>query len=122
MTYLYRAFTQEELAKIYRRSDVCLVTPLRDGMNLVAKEYVASQTAANPGVLMLSKFCGAADTMQEAMIVNPYDIEGTARALYEALHMPQKERREQWEGLMKDVRKHTAKAWCDTFLDSLEQD
>ncbi|MEE9285798.1 MAG: trehalose-6-phosphate synthase [Dehalococcoidia bacterium] len=117
--YLYRAYTQEELAAIYRRTDVCLVTPLRDGMNLVAKEFVSSQTHGDPGVLVLSEFCGAAETMKQALIVNPYDIEGTARTIYRALRMPLAERRNRWEHLFSEVRTNTSEAWCDGFLHSL---
>ncbi len=116
--YMYRAYSQQELAMLYRRTDVSLVTPLRDGMNLVAKEFVAAQDD-DPGVLVLSKFCGAAETMQDAIIVNPYDIEGMATALQQALQMPLEERRTRWEALLQDVRKHTARFWCDSFVADL---
>ena len=89
--YLYRSYNQEELAHFFREADVCLVTPLRDGMNLIAKEFVAAQ-GADPGVLVLSRFCGAAETMQDALIVNPYDLEGTAEAMHSALSMTHRER------------------------------
>ncbi len=88
--YLFRSYPQAELVAFRRRADVCLVTPLRDGMNLVAKEYVASQVD-DPGVLVLSKFCGAADTMTDALIVNPYDIEGTAQVIRRVLGMSKAE-------------------------------
>ena len=78
--YLYRSYAQIELAGFYHDTDVCLVTPLRDGMNLVAKEFVAAQSDDSPGVLVLSRFAGAASAMKDAVIVNPYDIEGTAEA------------------------------------------
>ena len=116
--YLYRSYTQEELAHFFREADVCLVTPLRDGMNLIAKEFVASQ-GRDPGVLILSRFCGAADTMQDALIVNPYDIEGTAEALHSALSMTLRERRHRWQNLNEDVQAHTAKGWADSFLADL---
>ena len=116
--YLYRSYPQRELAAFFRESDVCLLTPLRDGMNLVAKEYVASQ-GNNPGVLVLSKFCGAAVTMKEALIVNPYDVEGTADATYRALRMPRRERVQRWNALIKDIRVNTAQNWVDTFLADL---
>ena len=116
--HLSRSYNQQELAAFYRRADVCLVTPLRDGMNLVAKEFVASQDDM-PGVLVLSRFCGAAHTMQEALMVNPYDIEGTAEAIKQALEMPVKERRRRWTALFSDVSTQTAHAWCDAFLTDL---
>ncbi len=116
--YLYRSYTQEELAGFYRQADVCLVTPLRDGMNLIAKEFVASQ-GRNPGVLVLSKFCGAADAMRSALIVNPYDTEETANAIYRGLLMPLAERRERWEALIEGVRHSTAEAWSESFLSDL---
>ncbi len=116
--YLYRAYSQEELSRFFREADVCLVTPLRDGMNLIAKEFVASQ-GPSPGVLVLSRFCGAAETMREALIVNPYDIEGTAEAMHTALGMSHRERQLRWQNLYEGVRKNTAKAWADNFLADL---
>ncbi len=116
--YLYRSYNQEELAGFFREADVCLVTPLRDGMNLIAKEFVASQ-GADPGVLVLSRFCGAAETMREALIVNPYDLEGTAEAMHNALAMTHRERRRRWMALYEDVQINTARAWADNFLADL---
>ena len=116
--HLFRSYSQPELAGLYRRAEVCLVTPLRDGMNLVAKEFVAAQ-ADPPGVLVLSRFCGAAETMQEALLVNPYDIEGTADAIRRALDMPVRERHSRWEALARGVREQTAYTWCDSFLSCL---
>ena len=115
---LYRSYSQSELAAFYREADVCLVTPLRDGMNLVAKEFIASQVDS-PGVLVLSKFCGAAETMKEALIVNPYDIQGMATAIYTALNMPKKERLRRWEALYQGISSYTARDWCDSFLRDL---
>ncbi|MDP7619085.1 MAG: trehalose-6-phosphate synthase [Dehalococcoidia bacterium] len=116
--YLYRSYTQPELARFYREADVCLVTPLRDGMNLVAMEFVASQ-GPDPGVLILSRFCGASETMPDAVTVNPYDSEGTAEALYRALMMDGTERKRRWESLMSGVRSRTAISWSEGFLDEL---
>ena len=84
---LHRPYSQQDLAHLYREADACLVTPLRDGMNLVAKEFVASQTS-DPGVLVISRFCGAAESMQDALTVNPYDFQQTADAIYRALVHP----------------------------------
>ena len=116
--YLYRSYTQEDLAAFYRDAQVCLVTPLRDGMNLVAKEFVASQ-GDDPGVLILSRFCGAAESMGEALIVNPYDTEEMANAIHMALSMPKRERYRRWEFLIDGVRNNTAQTWSDAFLSDL---
>ena len=116
--YLYRAASQTELAFLYRRAAVCLVTPLRDGMNLVAKEFVASQGDL-PGVLVLSRLCGAAEAMVEALLVNPYDSDHTAMAIHEGLVMPTKERRRRSRALLEEIKTNTAQQWCDGFLDEL---
>ena len=118
ISYLYRSFDQESLVGFYRAADVCFVSPLRDGMNLVAKEYVASQ-GDTPGVLVLSRFCGAAEYLRGAIIINPYDLDGTARALKVALEMPPSEKKRRWASLMETVEKHSAKRWRDSFLDDL---
>ncbi len=97
-----------------------LVTPIRDGMNLVAKEFVASQ-GNDPGVLVLSRFCGAAESLREALIVNPHDVDGTASAIYRALTMSRRERRERWLALMGSVSSFTATAWADAFLGDLRR-
>jgi len=117
--YLGRAFSRRALAGIYRASRVGLVTPLRDGMNLVAKEYVAAQSARNPGVLVLSRFAGAASQLREALIVNPYDVQGVADALQRALNMPLEERRERWQALMKGLRTQDVAAWTESYLAAL---
>ena len=116
--YLYRSYSTEDLARFYRDADVCLVTPLRDGMNLVAKEYVAAQ-GPNPGVLVLSKFSGAASEMGEALLVNPYDIEATAAATHQALRMSLDERKRRWRCLMTAVEENTSQNWADGFLSDL---
>lgn len=118
--YINRAYTQASLAGIYRASRVALVTPLRDGMNLVAKEYIASQNAQDPGVLVLSRFAGAADQMQEALIVNPYDVQGVADAMHRGLTMPLAERQERWGALMTKLRTNDIVAWRNTFMSSLQ--
>ncbi len=119
LRYLYRSYSQRTLAGFYRDADVCLVTPLRDGMNLVAKEFVAAQSEDSPGVLVLSRFTGAVDTMHEAVIVNPYDIDGTAEAMYQALRMPLDERRRRQSALMSAVERHSYKTWSDSFCGDL---
>jgi trehalose 6-phosphate synthase len=116
---LTQSFPRRALAGIYRASSVGLVTPLRDGMNLVAKEYVAAQDPEDPGVLVLSRFAGAAEEMREALIVNPYSIDELAEALQTALRMPLDERRDRWRALNDKVMTNTASAWARTFLDRL---
>jgi len=119
--YLYRSYPWPELVTFYREADVCLLTPLRDGMNLVAKEFVAAH-GDDPGVVVLSRFAGAADMMREALLVNPYDIEGTADAILTALTMPRAERMARWQALNHHVREFTAQRWSDTFVDELARD
>jgi len=115
--YLYRSFSQEGLAAIYRDADVALVTPLRDGMNLVAKEFVACQVN-DPGVLILSRLAGAADTMREALLVNPYDVDGTAAAIHRALSMDETERSSRAAALRRRERRDDLDAWTQTFIDA----
>lgn len=114
--YIHRAVPRSTLAALFRGCRVGLVTPLRDGMNLVAKEYVASQDADDPGVLILSKFAGAAEQMKEAVLVNPYDVEEVANALYQALVMPIEERRERHLALANTVKEHGVECWRSEFL------
>ena len=117
--YMHRTVARARLPGLYRASRVALVTPLRDGMNLVAKEFVVAQDPTDPGVLVLSRFAGAAEQMREALLVNPYDTEATASAIHLALQMPLEERRERHEALMKTMRRFDVHWWCDTFLDTL---
>jgi trehalose 6-phosphate synthase len=119
--YLFRSYLQDELAEFYREARVGLVTPLRDGMNLVAKEYVAAQHPDDPGVLVLSRFAGASEEMAEAVIVNPYIPEDTARGIAEALAMPHEERRRRHGALLEKVKNQTAQKWADDFVGDLEQ-
>ncbi len=118
--YFNRSFEQSRLAALYRKCRVGLVTPLRDGMNLVAKEYVAAQDADDPGALILSRFAGAAERLDGALIVNPYDIEGMARALQTAVEMPLTERRARWRKLMGEISRHDVFHWRKSFLDALD--
>lgn len=115
-----RGFTRRGLAGLYRACDVALITPLRDGMNLVAKEYVAAQDPDDPGVLVLSRFAGAARELTGALIVNPHDAAEVADALKQALEMPIEERKARWEMLMAKVRRVSAHSWATQFLDALE--
>ena len=117
--YVNRNFGHELLAGFYRVADIGLVTPLRDGMNLVAKEYVAAQDPDDPGVLVLSRFAGAAADMEEALLVNPHDVDGIADAIAQAQEMPLAERRERWEALMARVAAQDVGAWRRGFLEAL---
>jgi len=119
LRYLNRPFQRATLAAIYRSARLGLVTPLRDGMNLVAKEYVAAQEPKDPGVLILSRFAGAADELSGALIVNPYDAEGMAEQFNVALTMPLEERKERWRANMDKVESNTIHHWCETFIDDL---
>lgn len=117
--YVNRAFPQRLLAGYYRAARVGVVTPLRDGMNLVAKEYVASQDPADPGVLVLSRFAGAAQELQAALQVNPLDQDDLAEAMARALRMPLAERQARWQAMMTTLRGHTIDDWCRQFLERL---
>lgn len=117
--YINRSLRRPALAGLYRMARVALVTPLRDGMNLVAKEYVAAQREEDPGVLLLSRFAGAAQELKEAVLVNPYDVEGTADAIARSLVMPVEERRERWKSMIRTLRRNDVFAWCDAFLQDL---
>ena len=117
--YLNKSFSQKALAGFFRVARIGLVTPLRDGMNLVAKEYVASQDPADPGVLVLSRFAGAAAEMREALIVNPFDAEGVADAIRAGLAMPIEERRERHAALMGHLKHWDIARWREEFVDAL---
>lgn len=117
--FLTRSFPRKALAGLYRSSEVGLVTPLRDGMNLVAKEFVAAQDPESPGVLVLSRFAGAAEQMREALIVNPHSAEGVAEALQSALRMPLDERKDRWRRMFERMRGNDAHHWAETVLELL---
>ncbi|HIJ43914.1 MAG TPA: trehalose-6-phosphate synthase, partial [Rhodospirillaceae bacterium] len=114
-------FTRHNLIGLYRASRIGLVTPLRDGMNLVAKEYVAAQNHHDPGVLVLSRFAGAARELDAALIVNPYDFDAVADAIASGLEMSLEERRERWTAMMETVRNNTFQSWGKSFLKVLKK-
>jgi trehalose 6-phosphate synthase len=114
--YINRSLNRDVLAGLYRLSKVGLVTPLRDGMNLVAKEYVAAQDPDDPGVLVLSRFAGAAQELDGAVLVNPYDTEAVAYAIARALSMQLEERQERFNGMIDFLKTHDVTRWCDDFL------
>lgn len=118
--YLARGYGRETLGGLFRVARVGLVTPLYDGMNLVAKEYVAAQDPEDPGVLVLSEFAGAAEQLKTALIINPHDIAGMADAIHRALHMPLDERRERWLALDEAVRGQDIAWWRRGFLAALD--
>ncbi len=118
--YLNKGYGQAVLAGLYRTAQVGVVTPLQDGMNLVAKEYVAAQNGADPGVLVLSKFAGAANELDTALLVNPHDIDGMARTIATALAMPLTERQMRWEVMMTKLRDSTIQQWFADFIDALQ--
>jgi trehalose 6-phosphate synthase/phosphatase len=118
--YIFRALSESELVALYRAADVMLVTPLRDGMNLVAKEFIASRSDGD-GVLVLSEFAGAAWELAEALTVNPYDVEGAAEVYYRALTMPADERRSRLAPLRTRVQTFDVHRWVASFLEQLEE-
>ena len=119
MRYVNRNFPHASLTGFYRLAEIGLVTPLRDGMNLVAKEFVASQDPEDPGVLVLSTFAGAARELDGALLVNPYDLDGVAAAIARAVEMSPQERRDRWQPMMDRLRKHDITAWRRGYLEAL---
>ncbi|HYI15678.1 MAG TPA: bifunctional alpha,alpha-trehalose-phosphate synthase (UDP-forming)/trehalose-phosphatase [Thermomicrobiales bacterium] len=118
--YVHRSISSREMAALYLAADVMLVTPLRDGMNLVAKEFVASRVDGD-GVLVLSEFAGAAAELGEAVVVNPYDVDATAESIRQALTMTEAERRGRMQHLRRRVSEYTVHTWASTFLDKLSE-
>ncbi|GGC32060.1 alpha,alpha-trehalose-phosphate synthase (UDP-forming) [Novosphingobium marinum] len=119
--YVNRGYPRAELAGYYRAADIGLVTPLRDGMNLVAKEYVAAQDPEDPGVLILSRFAGSASQMPDALMINPHSAEEVSEAISRALAMPRTERKKRYEALMKSVREEDVVKWREDFVAELFQ-
>ena len=117
--YVNRNFPHDVLAGFYRAADIALVTPLRDGMNLVAKEYVAAQDPDDPGVLVLSRFAGAAYELPDALQVNPYDLDGVADAIAKAHAMPLAQRRRRWRAMMDRIGSYDIHAWRRDYLAAL---
>ncbi|RYD95091.1 MAG: trehalose-6-phosphate synthase, partial [Sphingomonadales bacterium] len=118
--YVNRGYPRDELAGMYRAARVGLVTPLRDGMNLVAKEYVAAQDPEDPGVLILSQFAGAAEQMPEALLVNPLSAEELSDAIEAALSMPLQERIARWQPMMDRIVREDVIWWRRRFTKALE--
>jgi trehalose 6-phosphate synthase len=118
--YVNQGYPRAELAGFYRAADIGLVTPLRDGMNLVAKEYVAAQDPEDPGVLILSRFAGAALQLKEALLVNPYSKDEISDAIQRALTMDKEERVRRWRAMIASVRDENVVAWRKAFVGALE--
>jgi trehalose 6-phosphate synthase len=119
--YLNKGFNQSALAGLYRAAHVGLVTPLYDGMNLVAKEYVAAQNPLDPGMLVLSERAGAAQQLDAAILVNPHDTDAIARAVRTAMDMPLDERRERWQAMMTVLERDNIAAWFSDFMGCLAE-
>ncbi|XP_039285067.1 alpha,alpha-trehalose-phosphate synthase [UDP-forming] isoform X2 [Nilaparvata lugens] len=117
--YIYGCVSQDELAAFYRDASVALVTPLRDGMNLVAKEFVACQINEPPGVLIVSPFAGAGEMMHEALICNPYEINDAAEVIHRALTMPEDERTLRMNYLRRREKTHNVDYWMRSFLKAM---
>src|SRR5271165_1427151 len=117
--YVNRSYSRTVLAGLYRSAQVAMVTPLRDGMNLVAKEYLAAQDPDDPGVLILSQFAGAAKELDRALIVNPHETDAVAAALKRALSMPMEERRERQAPMLADLLEYDIKKWAEDYLATL---
>jgi trehalose 6-phosphate synthase len=117
--YVNHGHSRDELFGIYRAARVGLVTPLRDGMNLVAKEYVAAQDPADPGVLVLSCFAGAAAQLEKAIIVNPHSTEDMADGIARALAMPLAERQERHRAMLEGITRHGVQWWSGKFMEAL---
>ncbi len=117
--YVNRSYSRTVLAGLYRAADVAMVTPLRDGMNLVAKEYLAAQDPEDPGVLVLSQFAGAAKELDQALIVNPHETDAVAAALKRALEMPLAERRERHAPMIAHLLENDIRTWAEDYLSAL---
>ena len=117
--YIHRTVARKRIPGLCRAACVGLVTPLRDGMNLVAKEYVVAQDPQDPGVLVLSRFAGAAEQLKEALLVNPYDTQGTAQTIQQALQMPLAERQRRHGALLQRIRNQDVHWWRRTYLQAL---
>ena len=120
ITYLHTSFPREEMAALYRAADVMVVTPLRDGMNLVAKEFVACRQS-DDGALVLSEFAGAAQELRQAYLINPHDINGLKQAMVEAMNAPARTKARRMRLLRRQVADHDIDHWAQTFLDDLEE-
>lgn len=120
--YMYSSVSLQELLALYQLADVMLVTSRRDGMNLVALEYIVSQQLENPGMVVLSEFTGAASMLSSVLTINPWDAFGSAAKIYEALTMPLNERRQRTETMQAFLKGYTASDWASSFMEELSED
>jgi trehalose 6-phosphate synthase len=120
--YVNQNYPRQVLAGIYRAAHIGLVTPLRDGMNLVAKEFVAAQNPDDPGVLILSRFAGAATQLKDALLINPYSAEEMADAIHTASNMSKDERITRWGRMNENVQKEDVRWWSKKFIAVLMDD
>ncbi|WP_291278240.1 trehalose-6-phosphate synthase [Galactobacter sp.] len=120
--YLHHSYPVEEMVALYLAADILLVTPLRDGMNLVAKEYASARGADGNGRLVLSEFAGAADQLKQAVIVNPHDIDGLKAAIMEAINLSRKEAKRRMGLMSRSVQQNDVNRWSKDFLESLGTD
>ncbi len=118
--YIHRTVARRRVPGLCRAARVGLVTPLRDGMNLVAKEYVVAQDPQDPGVLVLSRFAGAAEQLKDALLVNPYDTQGMAETIQLALHMPLADRQRRHQALLATIQRYDIHWWRESFLSALQ--
>src|SRR5690606_15291248 len=118
VSYLHHGYPREEMVALFLAADVMLVTALRDGMNLVAKEYVASRID-DGGVLVLSEFTGASDELRQALLINPHDIDGLKDAMRRAIGMPERERARRMRAMRKRVIANDVARWSSAFLEAL---
>jgi trehalose 6-phosphate synthase len=121
INYLHSSYPREEMAALYQAADIMVVTPLRDGMNLVAKEYVACRFG-DDGALVLSEFAGAADELRQAFLINPYDINGMKSTMLEAVHAGPKDLQRRMKAMRKTVAEHDVVDWASNFLEALARD
>ena len=118
IVYRERHHDHREIDRFYRLADFCMVTSLHDGMNLVAKEFVAARDD-DDGVLILSRFAGASHDLRDALLVNPYDVEDVAAAIHRAVTVPEEERRDRMGRMRHQVREHNIYGWAGLLLDEL---
>ena len=118
--YLHHSYPLREMIALYLAADIMLVTALRDGMNLVAKEFVAAHTD-NSGMLVLSEFAGAADQLTQSVLVNPHDIDGMKSGILRAVHMDPLESSRRMRRMRRHLKEHDVARWSDTFLTALSQ-
>jgi trehalose 6-phosphate synthase len=121
ISYLHSSYPREEMAALYQAADIMVVTPLRDGMNLVAKEYVACRFN-DDGALVLSEFAGAADELRQAYLINPYDINGMKATMLEAIHADHKDLHKRMRAMRRTVSEHNVSDWASSFLVALAED